>query len=129
VIAVHHLAHFEQCDITSPAAVDAAAASVRATIGHPSILINNAGMIVFKPLLEESPAQLDKMVAVNLTSHWNTIRAFLPNMIVNNKGHVLATASMASYVTVASTTGYAATKAAVLTLYEGKGHKAEDCVR
>jgi len=94
--------------------------AIRAELGHPTILINNAGMIVFRPLMEESPAQLDKMVAVNLTSHWNTLRAFLPNMIANDKGHVLATASMASYVTVASTTGYAATKAAVLTLYEGE---------
>ena len=77
---------------------------------------------MFKPLLllAETPAQLDKMVAVNSTSHWNTIPAFLPNMIANDKGHVLATASIASYVTVASTTGYAATKAAVSTLYEGK---------
>jgi len=117
---VHELVRFMRCDITSPPDVDAAANTIRAELGHPTILINNAGMIVFRPLMEESPAQLDKMVAVNLTSHWNTLRAFLPNMIANDKGHVLATASMASYVTVASTTGYAATKAAVLTLYEGE---------
>lgn len=41
-------------------------------------------------------------------------------MIKNNKGHVVATASMASFVTVSATTDYAATKAGVLALYEGE---------
>lgn len=108
-----------RCDITDPDAVTRAADEVKSSLGHPSILVNNAGIGSSHTILETTPAQLNKIFGVNLLSHWYTTQAFLPEMVKQNKGHVVTVASMASFVTVASITDYAATKSGALAFHEG----------
>ncbi|EKG10576.1 Short-chain dehydrogenase/reductase SDR [Macrophomina phaseolina MS6] len=110
---------YRHCDITDPNAVTKAADDVRSALGHPSILVNNAGVGSAHTILETTPEQLHKIFGVNLLSHWYTCQAFLPNMIKNDKGHVVTVASMASFVTVANITDYAATKSGALAFHEG----------
>lgn len=113
---------FFSCDISDPSAVASTAEKVRATLGRPSILVNNAGIARPRTILQTSPEKLRQIFDVNVLSNWYTVQAFLPDMIKQNKGHVVTVASMASYVAVAGMIDYAATKAAVLSLHEGK-HK------
>ncbi|KAK5139899.1 hypothetical protein LTR04_003279 [Oleoguttula sp. CCFEE 6159] len=110
---------FKKCDITDPEAVKAVAEEIRRTVGKPSILINNAGIAHGHTILETSPEYLKKLFNVNFLSHYYTLQAFLPDMIAAKKGHVLATASMASFVSVAGLVDYCGTKSAVLSLHEG----------
>ncbi|KAL1601555.1 hypothetical protein SLS60_006470 [Paraconiothyrium brasiliense] len=110
---------FFACDISDPEAVTSTADKIRATMGPPSILVNNAGITQPHTILKTSPEYLRKIFDVNLLSNWYTIQAFLPDMIQRNKGHVVTVASLASYWSVAGMVDYCATKAAVLCLHEG----------
>lgn len=114
---------FFHCDITSKEKVDQTAEQVRATLGHPTILCNNAGMAQAHTILESGPEYLRKLFDVNVISQFYTIQAFLPHMIEQKKGHIITTASIASFATCAGLVDYAASKAAVLALHEGLGQE------
>lgn len=108
-----------KCDISSAAAVRKAADDIRATVGHPSILINNAGIANPRPILDTSSDALQKIFGVNLLSLWSTTQEFLPDMIHRNKGHIVTIASTASYVVMSTLAPYSATKAGALAFHEG----------
>ncbi|KAF2811653.1 NAD(P)-binding protein [Mytilinidion resinicola] len=111
------ITHFP-CNLTSPTAIASTATLIREALGNPSILINNAGIAKSHSILDTSDEFLHKMFAVNLFSHWSTVQAFLPDMIKNNKGHIVSIASLASYVTLAGMADYAAAKAGALSFHE-----------
>ena len=97
----------------------AAAKQIKQQLGAPSILINNAGILDAHTILATKHAYLRKIFDVNVLSNWTTAQAFLPDMIAQNKGHVVTVASGASYVGVAGMADYTATKAAILSFHEG----------
>ncbi|KAF2633503.1 NAD(P)-binding protein [Macroventuria anomochaeta] len=109
---------FYACDITDPDAVFRTAKEIRTTLGSPSILINNAGILSAHTILATSHEYLRKIFDVNVLSNWTTVQAFLPDMIKENKGHVVTIASTASYVGVAGLADYNASKAAILSFHE-----------
>ncbi|KAF2144812.1 uncharacterized protein K452DRAFT_285142 [Aplosporella prunicola CBS 121167] len=109
---------FQHCDVTDHEAVAAAANAVRASLGHPSILINNAGIATATPIIETPPAHVQKVLGVNLISHWFTCAEFVPDMIKKNKGHVVTIASMASFVTPGGVAPYASSKNGALAFHE-----------
>ena len=88
---------FFKCDVTDPEAVKDVARQIQEQVGHPTILINNAGIASKHTILETPPASLRKIFDVNLLSHYYLIQAFVPHMIEKNKGHVVTIASMASF--------------------------------
>ncbi|KAJ6443737.1 dehydrogenase/reductase SDR family member 8 [Purpureocillium lavendulum] len=114
----HPQIRYYKCDITSPDSVAKAADAVREELGHPSILINNAGITRPLPILKMPQDFLQKIFSVNTMSHWTTVQQFLPRMIQTNKGHVVTVASMASFVALAKGADYSATKAAALSFHE-----------
>lgn len=112
---------FYRCDITSFESVAKAADAVRGDFGHPSILINNAGIANHDPLpiLEDSEGFLKKVFAVNCVGLWATTKQFLPHMVESNKGHVVTLSSIAAFTTFPAGVGYSASKAAALSFHEG----------
>lgn len=110
---------FFKCDITSKEDVERAASEIRDSFGSPTILCNNAGIAHAHTILEATPGYLNKLFNVNIISQFYTIQAFLPDMIKAKKGHIISTASVASFVTCAGLVDYAASKAAVMALNEG----------
>ncbi|KAF2744489.1 dehydrogenase/reductase SDR family member 8 precursor [Sporormia fimetaria CBS 119925] len=111
--------HFFQCDIIDPNAVSQTAEDIRAKLGAPSILVNNAGIAAAHSILDTSNEYLRKIFDVNLLSNWYTVKEFLPDMISKNKGHVVTIASTASYIGVGGMVDYTSTKAGVLAFHEG----------
>lgn len=107
-----------KCDITSAAAVAETAAAIRKTLGHPSILVNNAGIATPHSIVETPHGYLQKIVGVNLMALWITTKEFLPNMIIKNKGHIVTIASLASFTGMPLVADYAATKAGALSFHE-----------
>lgn len=107
-----------ECDITSAADVAETATAIRKTLGHPSILVNNAGIARPHSIVDTPEDYLQKIMAVNLMALWITTKEFLPNMIIKNKGHIVTVASMASFNGMALTAHYAATKAGALSFHE-----------
>ncbi|KAK0617506.1 hypothetical protein B0T14DRAFT_525326 [Immersiella caudata] len=109
---------FYQCDVASSESIAVAADAVRRELGHPSILINNAGIARPGSILKTEETLLRKLLGVNLMSMWFTVQQFLPDMIERNKGHVVTMASLASFVALATAADYSATKAGALSFHE-----------
>ncbi|GAM89850.1 hypothetical protein ANO11243_078890 [Dothideomycetidae sp. 11243] len=107
------------CDVTNPDDVKAVANQVRETVGHPSILVNNAGIAQSHSILNTPPKWLQSIMGVNLMAHWYTAQEFVPHMVAQKKGHIVTLASMASFVASPGMVDYAATKAAVQAFHEG----------
>lgn len=107
------------CDIASSSAIKQVAEEIRESLGHPSILINNAGISLPHTILDTSEDQLKKLFDVNILSHWTTVQEFLPEMIEKNKGHVVTVASTASYSGLPTQVPYSATKSGLLSFHEG----------
>ena len=101
---------WQQVDVTDSAAVAEAAE----TAGPIDVLINCAGVVTGKPLLESSEAAIRRTFEVNtLASYWTT-RAFLPGMRERDRGTVVTIASAAGLVGVARQTDYSASKWAAI---------------
>lgn len=115
-------ASFFKCDVTSLSAVAETADAVRKKLGgDPSILINNAGIARANSILDIPESSLRQVMGVNLMAMWFTVKSFLPAMIKNNKGHIVTVASLASFVALATSIEYSATKAGALAFHEGLG--------
>ena len=54
------------CDVASPADVNAAIEKISAAFGRIDALVNNAGIAVFKPLLEHTFDEWRQVMSVNL---------------------------------------------------------------
>ena len=117
-LSVNPRVSFYRCDVTSSQSVAAAAAAIRSDIGQPSILVNNAGIANPMPILQTQEAFLRKIMGVNLMSMWFTTQQFLPDMIKQDKGHVMTMASIASFVALPTAADYSATKAGALAFHE-----------
>ncbi|PNF20382.1 hypothetical protein B7P43_G10239 [Cryptotermes secundus] len=107
------------CDVTDRKAVMETAVLVQQQIGHVTILINNAGICLVKPVLECTPDELYGLLDTNLMGHFWTLKAFLPAMLERNSGHVVAISSAAAIAPVAHEAVYSASKAAVSGLMDG----------
>lgn len=108
---------FFECDVSSSEAVAAVAESIR-SLGHPSILINNAGITNPMPILKVQESVLRQMFGVNAFALWFTTQNFLPSMIGKNKGHIVTIASLGSYISWPNASQYTATKAAALAFHD-----------
>jgi len=110
---------YYKCDITNSAAVAELANKIRAEHGHPSILINNAGISGDGMILDQTQPKLEAIFKVNMIAHYYTVQQFLPNMIKEKKGHVVTLASLSSFVAPPALVPYASTKVAALAFHEG----------
>jgi len=96
-------------DVTDSAAVTAAASGVAV-----DVLINCAGVVTGKLLLEASEAQIRRTFEVNTLAGFWTTRAFLPGMLQRDRGTIVTIASAAGLVGVAKQTDYSASKWAAI---------------
>lgn len=64
-----------------------------AAFGRLDILFANAGIQVFKPILEWQDADWQDTIDVNLTGTCNAIRAVAPHLVKNGGGRIIVTAS------------------------------------
>ncbi|KAK1245043.1 hypothetical protein MKX08_004672 [Trichoderma sp. CBMAI-0020] len=112
---VHHF----YCDVRSPENVAAVAEKVKSQVGHPSIIINNAGVIRGKTILDATPADVRLTFDVNALAHYWVVQTFLPHIVAQNHGMVVTMASYASWLTIPNMVDYGATKAAAMAFHEG----------
>jgi all-trans-retinol dehydrogenase (NAD+) len=82
--------------------------------GPADILINNAGIVAGKYLLEHSSADIRRSFAINVESHFHTTRAVLPGMIERKKGHIVTVASAAGMAATSRMSAYSASKFAAV---------------
>lgn len=78
------------------------------------IWINNAGFARFERFQKADIASFEQMMNVNYMGVVRCTHAVLPFMLERNQGHVINIASMAGKIGTSKSTGYSATKHAVL---------------
>ena len=101
-------------DLCDRAALQGVAARVLASRGPVAILINNAGVVTGATLLECSDAAIERTFQVNALALFWTVRAFLPGMIAQGRGHVVTIASAAGLGGTSRLTDYCASKFAAV---------------
>ncbi|KAI9513327.1 retinal short-chain dehydrogenase/reductase [Russula earlei] len=109
---------YYKCDVTKPEEVEAVAKKVVEEVGHPTVLVNNAGVAQGKLILDLSTEDVRQTFNVNALAHFWTLKAFLPEMTRKNSGHIVTVASIAGLVGMAQMTDYNASKAAAISLHE-----------
>lgn len=85
-------------DIRQETKVAELALKVQQDLGDIDILVNNAGIVQCLPFLELSPSMVERTFQVNTMAHIWTIRHFLPAMIKNKRGHIVAISSIAGLI-------------------------------
>ena len=109
------------CDVASPAEVKSAVDKTYSTFGRIDALVNNAGVAVFKPLLEHSFAEWRQVMSVNLDGAFLCTQACAPIMLKNIKttggcGAVVNIASISGLRASALRVAYGTSKAAIIHL-------------
>ena len=106
------------CDVSDP---DACQALIDATIdrfGRLDVLVNNAGLGVFKPISELSVEEWRLQIDVNLGGVFYCSKAALPHLSASGDGFIVNIGSLASRNSFATGTGYNASKFGLLGLSE-----------
>ena len=104
------------CDVTQPAAINAAAAAIGASLGPITILVNNAGAADSHKLLGHDDALWHRMIDVNLNSVYYACKAVAPTMVEARWGRIVNIASVASKAGGKYIAAYTAAKHGVLGL-------------
>jgi NAD(P)-dependent dehydrogenase (short-subunit alcohol dehydrogenase family) len=110
-------------DVASRAGFAAAADEAEARMGPVTLLFNNAGINLFRPIDESSYEDWDWVLGVNLHGVINGVQTFVPRMKARGGGgHVVNTASMASFLASGVPGIYNCSKYAVRGLSESLRH-------
>ena len=86
------------------------------SFGTPEVLVNNAGIVRFGPLLEHSAADFRAVVAVNLVGTFLCGRAAARRMAASGGGRIVNMASMNGTAPGPNAGAYASTKAGIIML-------------
>jgi short-subunit dehydrogenase len=93
-------------DLADAEAVEQVAKKIKADIGTPDIIINNAGGGRWLFVEETPPAEAVAMMAVPYFAAFFITRAFLPDMLKRNSGHIVNITSVASRIVWPGATAY-----------------------
>ena len=105
-----------QTDVASEADAERLAQTARDRFGQIDLLVNNAGIGLYTPLLETTLEQWNQVLAVNLTAIFLCSKYCVPAMVEQGSGAIVNIASVRAIATTARTTAYTATKGAVIAL-------------
>ncbi len=84
------------CDVTDPAACKQAADEVLAALGQVDVLINNAGVTQPVKTMEITPADLQRIIDVNLNGVLYLSQAFIPHMRERGRGSIACMSSVSA---------------------------------
>jgi NAD(P)-dependent dehydrogenase (short-subunit alcohol dehydrogenase family) len=105
------------CDVTRSDSVAAAVALAENTLGALTILVNNAGVVVAKPVLQHTEEEWDYVVDTNLKGAWLMAREFAQHLVDRQRpGRIVNIASVLGVRTIARVPSYTAAKAGLIHL-------------
>ena len=108
-------------DVSDAEAVERLFAETEKRFGDCEVLVNNAGMIDPKPLVDTTPESWDRMFAVNVRGAYLASRRALPSMLAKRSGAIVNVASISGVVGPEKFPGwvsYCASKGAVISMTE-----------
>jgi len=99
------------CDVADPACVAEAVAQVGQKLGRLDALVNNAGIAIFKPILEVTYEDWSRVLAVNLTGPFLCVQAAAPLMRDSGGGAIVNITSISGLRASTLRTAYGTSKA------------------
>jgi len=116
-------------DVAYPEDIERLFTEVEARFGDCDVLVNNAGMIDPRPLLDTTPEAWDRMFAVNVRGTFLASRRALPAMVARRSGTIVNVASISGIPGPRKFPGFAsynASKAAVIAFTEALAVETKD---
>lgn len=103
-------------DIRNIGQLRAARAQAEQTFGKVDIVVGNAAIQAFKPLLEMEDHDWHDVIDNNLSGSANTVRAFAPTLVKNGKGRIILVSSMQGRYGTKNGAAYSASKWGIIGL-------------
>jgi 3-oxoacyl-[acyl-carrier protein] reductase len=104
------------CDVTDPAQVEAAFASVEEAWGPVEVLVANAGITRDNLVLRMSEEAWSEVIDTNLTGVFRVSKRAVAKMIRQRRGRVVVVSSVSAFIGSAGQANYAAAKAGLVGL-------------
>lgn len=101
---------YVHCDVSSEFEVK----NLFSQLNHVDIVVNNAAIAIYKNIEEFEVSEWNQILAVNLTSVYNTTKYCIPMMKNQQKGNILSIASVHSRTTSTMNSPYVASKGAIV---------------
>lgn len=106
-------ADFVHLDVTRESDWNAAVSSIIERAGRIDVLVNNAGILVLKPVQDTTNEEWDRVFDVNVRGVFLGTRAVVPPMRKQGKGNIVNISSIYGLVGAPSASAYEASKGAV----------------
>ena len=103
-------------DVTDAGSIGAAFAAAEERLGPVTVLVNNAGLTVTKPLLEHDEADWDKVMDTNLKGAWLVAQEAAQRMAAAGGGNIINIASILGLRVAGTVPAYCASKAGLIHL-------------
>ncbi|ERI10140.1 SDR family oxidoreductase [Aneurinibacillus aneurinilyticus] len=105
---------FHSLDVTNMEQIDDVVANIHAQYGRIDMWINNAGYGIFSSFTDTTLEDIQGMMNVNYLGTVRCTRAVLPYMLKQKSGHIVNVASVAGKLATPKSSGYSASKFAVI---------------
>jgi NAD(P)-dependent dehydrogenase (short-subunit alcohol dehydrogenase family) len=99
-------------DVCNLSAMESAAEQAVKRFGGIDVVVANAGIASYGSVLQVDPEAFKRVIDVNLTGVFHTVRATLP-AVIGTKGYVLVVSSLAAFAAAPGMSPYDASKAGV----------------
>jgi len=106
------------CDVADPTSCRSLVRATMERFGRLDVLVNNAGLGVFKPISEMSIEEWRRQIDVNLGGVFYLSKEALPHLSASGDGYIVNIGSLASRNSFAGGTGYNASKFGLLGMSE-----------
>jgi NAD(P)-dependent dehydrogenase (short-subunit alcohol dehydrogenase family) len=103
-----------ECDVSDPDQVANAIKEVVAKFNHIDALVNNAGIAVFKPVMQTSFEEWSRVLAVNLNGPFICTQACVPAMLARGGGSIVNITSISGVRASTLRVAYGTSKAALM---------------
>lgn len=107
---------FIPCDVSSTDEVKKAVQKSITRFGEISVLINNVGINPYGTVTETTDELWDRVMNINLKSHFICARECIPSMLRNGKGVVINVSSVQAFLSQSKVAAYTTSKTALLGL-------------
>jgi short-subunit dehydrogenase len=102
------------CDVADRESVQHAYQKAIEKFGPVDVLVNNAGIGIFKPVSELTWEEFDDLLDINLRGMFYCTKMVLPEMMLRRSGMIIDVNSVATQRAFPNNAGYATTKAGAL---------------
>jgi 3alpha(or 20beta)-hydroxysteroid dehydrogenase len=103
-------AHFQHHDVTDEEGWRALMADVKRRWGRIDVLVNNAGVVLFRTIVDTEKSEFEKVLGINLVGSFLGIKSVAPIMIDQKKGSIINLSSVDGMKGCNALGAYAASK-------------------